>query len=38
METGETFECPLCSRIFSNVEELRYHYKITHEINESKPL
>ena len=38
METEAFFECSLCLRIFSNIEELRYHYKITHEINELKPL
>ena len=38
MGTAETFQCSICLKIFSNVEELRYHYKISHELNELKPI
>ena len=38
METDAGFQCPLCSRIFFSLVELKYHYKITHEVSELKPI
>ena len=38
MDTAELHQCPLCHRILFSVEELKYHYKITHEVNELKPV
>ena len=38
MGLQETFQCSVCFKIFSNIEELRYHYKIMHKVNELKPI
>jgi len=38
MEQDVKFQCPLCSKIFFSLEELKFYYKITHKVNELKPI
>ena len=38
MNSEYKIQCSLCFKLFSSAEELKVHYKTTHEVNELKPV